>query len=602
MAREFRKVGVIGLGTMGAGVAEVFARNGIAVVGVDLAGSALERGRSYLEQSTGRAVARGKLTEEDRAAAFDRITFTDSVQDVRGSDLVIEAVPEDIELKRQIFAKLDEICDAGAVLATNTSSLSVTEISAATQRPGRVLGMHFFNPAPVMRSVEVIRTVLTDPGVVADVEALLGRLDKISITVGDNAGFIANALLFGYLNHAVSVYETGYASREDIDTAMRVACNLPMGPLALLDLIGLDIADEILEALYSESRARRHAPAPLLRQMTAAGLLGRKAGRGFYTYETPGSPAVVADALTPAGEQRLRAGARAVERVGVVGSDFIARSIIDASVRAGYPVVFVPGPDGSPDEPGGHDAVQMVLESIEQDLDRSVARGRIDELSRKLALQRVTGSTRYEDLAESDLVFEAVADDLETKRAAVAALDRVVRPGAVLATVTSSLPVIDVAMATSRPADVVGTHLCASVPGLPLVEVVETIMTSPEAATTAHAFCRRLGKQVVRCRDRAGFIVQMLLFPHLSDAVKMLQARYATVADIDAAMKHGCAYQMGPFEMLDHIGLDNALAIQRRLYLEFRDPSFAPAPLLEHLVKAGYLGRRAGRGFHEYPG
>ena len=604
MARDFRKVGVVGLGTMGAGVAEVFARHGMHVVGVDLTDGGIERGRASIEQSTGRAVARGKLTEGERGAVIDRIRLTGCLADVREADLVVETVPEQLDLKRQIFTQLDEICDAGAILATNTSSLSVTEISAATQRPSRVVGMHFFNPAPVMRSVEVIRTVLTDADVVADVEALLARLDKISITVTDKAGFIANALLFGYLNHAVAVYESGYATREDIDTAMRVACGLPMGPLALLDLIGLDIAYEILEALYNESRARRHAPTPLLAHMISAGLLGRKAGRGFYTYEGPDSPTVVADERTPSDTRSPLAGARMVERVGVVGSGPTARSVIDACARAGYPVVFMPGPvaaAGDTADPGdAGDAVDTVLAAVERDLDRAVARGRIDELSKKVALQRVTGSARYEDLADCDLVVEAVAEDFAAKRAVFAALDEVVKPGAVLATATSTLPVIDLAMATRRPADVVGAHFGTLVPTTQLVEVAETIVTSPGVAATTHAFCRRIGKQVVRCRDRAGFIVQALIFPHLSDAVKMLQAQYATVEDIDAAMKYGCAYRMGPFEMLDYIGLDNSLAIQRHLYREFRDPSFAPAPLLEQLVKAGYLGRKTGRGFRQY--
>lgn len=613
MAREFRKVGVVGLGTMGAGAAEVFARHGFRVVGVDFPGRALERGRAYVEQSTGRAVARGKLDESGRAAVFDRIAFTGSLRDLQEADLVVEAVPEDLALKRKVFAELDEICAPAAILATNTSSLSVTEISAATQYPSRVVGMHFFNPAPVMRSVEVIRTVLTDDDVVADVEELLGRLDKIAITVDDKAGFLANALLFGYLNHAAAMYESGYASREDIDTAMRVACGFPMGPLALLDLIGLDIAHEILEALYGESRARRHAPTPLLSHMVSAGLLGRKTGRGFYTYESADSPAVVADARTPADEQQGLAGARSIERVGVVGSGYTAKSVIGACIRVGYPVVFVPErrTHGAGDGVGDGvrdgaadavDAVDAVLGAIEQDLDRAVQRGRIDELSRKVALQRVRGSTRYDDLADCDLVVEAVAEDPAAKRAAFAALDAAAKPGAVLASATTTVPVIDLAMATSRPADVVGAHFGTLVPATQLVEVVDTIVTAPDAAPTVHAFCRRLGRQVVRCRDRAGFIVQALCFPHLSDAVKMLQARYATVEDIDAAMKYGCAYPMGPFEMLDYIGLDNALAIQRCLYREFREPSFAPAPLLEHLVKAGYLGRRTGRGFHDYGG
>ncbi len=176
-----------------------------------------------------------------------------------------------MELKTEVFARLDKICPPDTILATNTSSLSVTELSVATGRPSKVIGMHFFNPAPVMKLVEVISTVVTDPGVIADVEALAERLGKTDVTVGDKAGFIANALLFGYLNHAVSMYEAKYASREDIDAAMRLGCGLPMGPLALMDLIGIDTAYEILDTMYQQSRDRLHAPSPIIKQLMTAG-------------------------------------------------------------------------------------------------------------------------------------------------------------------------------------------------------------------------------------------------------------------------------------------------------------------------------------------
>ena len=228
-----------------------------------------------------------------------RVRYATSLDAVAGCGLVVEAVPEHLELKKDIFAALDRLVGPETVLATNTSSLSVTEIAVATANPRRVVGLHFFNPAPVLSFVEVIRTVVTDEGVVSDVVELARRLGKQPVVVGDKAGFIANALLFGYLNHAVSMYETRYASREDVDAAMRLGCGLPMGPLALMDLIGLDTAYEILDTMYRQGRDRLHAPSPLIKQMVSAGLRGRKTGRGFYTYAEPGSSAVVPDALTP---------------------------------------------------------------------------------------------------------------------------------------------------------------------------------------------------------------------------------------------------------------------------------------------------------------
>ena len=318
MARDFQQVGVVGLGTMGAGIVEVFARSGLAVVAVEKDDDSLRRGRGHVEGSTKRAVDRGKLTDAEQQALLERVQFGTDLAALAECDLVVEAVPEHLELKRQIFGELDRCCKPETILASNTSSLSVTEIAVATGRPSKVVGMHFFNPAPVMKLVEVIRSVVTEQDVVHDVEALVQRLGKTDVTVGDRAGFIANALLFGYLNHAVSLFESHYASREDIDAAMKLGCGLPMGPLALLDLIGVDTAYEILDTMYAQSRDRLHAPQPIFNQMMTAGLLGRKTGKGFYTYEAPDSPKVVADSITPPATPNLEH-ARPVSKVGVVG-------------------------------------------------------------------------------------------------------------------------------------------------------------------------------------------------------------------------------------------------------------------------------------------
>ncbi|MEU1810192.1 3-hydroxyacyl-CoA dehydrogenase family protein [Micromonospora aurantiaca (nom. illeg.)] len=593
MAREFTRVGVVGLGTMGAGIVEVFARNGVDVTAVEISDAALERGRATLTGSTDRAVAKGKLAEAERDALLARVDFRVGLGALHDVDLVIEAVPEHLDLKQRIFAELDRVCKPEAILATNTSSLSVTEISVATARPNQVIGIHFFNPAPVMKLVEVVRTVVTSADVVSDVEALCERLGKVDVTISDRAGFIANALLFGYLNHAVGMFEARYATREDIDAAMKLGCGLPMGPLALMDLIGLDTAYEILDTMYRRGgRDRRHAPAPLLKQMVTAGLLGRKSGRGFYTYERPGSPKVVPDEYTPlAADAALADGARAIAKVGVVGSGTMATGIIEVFAKAGYEVISVTR---------GAEKSAKVCEAVKTSLNKGVVRGKLSETDRDDALGRITWSATLEHLADVDLVVEAVIEELSVKKALFASLDEICKPGVVLATTTSSLPVIDVAMATQRPADVVGLHFFNPAPIMPLVEIVQTIRTSAETSATARAVCAKLGKTGVVCGDRSGFIVNALLFPYLNDAVKMLEASYSTADDIDYAMKLGCGYPMGPFELLDVVGLDVSLAIQRELYLELREPGFAPAPLLEHLVTAGYLGRKSGRGFRDH--
>ncbi|TIC84052.1 3-hydroxybutyryl-CoA dehydrogenase [Nocardioides sp. GY 10127] len=588
--RTVETIGVVGLGTMGAGIAEVFARHGFAVVGVEVDEAAVARGRGHLEHSTARAVERGKLSEQERDELLGRLTYSTSLKDLTHADLVVEAAVESMGTKKEIFSALDEIVSPDAVLATNTSSLSVTELSSATRHPGRVVGVHFFNPAPVQRLVEVVRTVVTEPRVLDDVASVLDRLGKSPVVCGDKAGFIANALLFGYLNHAVAMFEQRYASREDIDAAMRFGCGYPMGPLALLDLIGLDTAYEILDTMYKQGRDRLHAPAPILKQMVTAGLLGRKSGRGFYSYERPDSPVVVADAATPSADDapRLR---HDIRTVGVVGTGTMAAGIVEVFAKAGYEVTYV----GRSEEKNAG-----VVAQISKNFDRLIAKGRATEEKKAETLARLTGATEREALAEVDLVVEAIAEDLEVKTALFADLDRICKPGAVLATTTSSLPIIACARATSRPQDVVGMHFFNPAPIMKLVEVVSTVATSEEVTETTRALCARLGKVAVSCGDRAGFIVNALLFPYLNDAVKMLEAHYADADDIDLAMKAGCALPMGPFELLDVVGNDVSLAIQKELYLEFREPGFAPAPLLEHLVTAGYLGRKTGRGFRDH--
>ncbi|HVV09974.1 3-hydroxybutyryl-CoA dehydrogenase [Amycolatopsis sp.] len=588
MAHEITKVGVVGLGTMGSGIAEVLARSGLDVIGVELDAAGIARGRGHVEHSTERALSGGKLDEAGRAGLLGRIAYTTALTDLAEVDLVIEAVPESLELKAEVFGQLDKIVRPEAVFASNTSSLSVTEIGVHTARPGKVVGMHFFNPAPVLKLVEIVRTVVTEPDVVADVVAFAERLGKTPVVIGDRAGFIANALLFGYLNHAVRMFEQRYATREDLDAAMRYGCGYPMGPLALLDLIGLDTAYEILDSMYHQSRNRLHAPAPLLKQMITAGLLGRKTGRGFYAYDAPDSP-VVTDAA--ASLSTVDTEVREIRKVGVVGTGTMATGIAEVFAKRGYDVIV---------RARKAEKAEAAVAKVGKSLGRAVSKGRLSESDAAAVLARITPVTEFAELSEVDLVVEAVAEELAVKQEVFAGLDAVVRPGAILATTTSSLPVIECAAATSRPSEVVGLHFFNPAPVMKLVEVVRTIATAPDVVATAHQLCSVLGKHPVHCGDRAGFIVNALLFPYLNDAVKMLEAHYADAADIDTAMKVGCGLPMGPFELLDVVGLDVSLAIERTLFNEFREEGFAPAPLLEHLVTAGRLGRKTGKGFKDY--
>ena len=279
-----KSVGIAGSGIMGAGIAEVAARAGFEVVLRSRAQAGADAARKRVDKSLSGQVDKGKLSADERDEALDRVRFTTDLQDLELCGLVVESVVEDIDVKKELFAELDRICPEDTIFATNTSTLPVVDLAMATGRPDRVLGLHFFNPAPKMSLVEVIPALTTAEASVDAVRQFAEECGKDTVTVKDNAGFIVNALLFPYLNGAVRMLESGIASREDIDAAMIGGCGFPMGPLALLDLIGLDTSLAILSALNEERHDACSAPAPLLKRMVTAKQLGRKTGQGFYAY------------------------------------------------------------------------------------------------------------------------------------------------------------------------------------------------------------------------------------------------------------------------------------------------------------------------------
>ena len=281
---EIQQVGVLGSGIMGSGLAEVAARAGYSVVVRSRSIDAANAMVTTIDKGFVKAIERGKATEEDRAAVLARITATDHLGALADCDLVIESVVEDLAVKKALFAELEQIVKPSGILATNTSTLAVVELAMVTQRPDKVVGIHFFNPAPMMKLVEVVRPITASDETVAAALAFAAACGKDGVEVKDRAGFIVNALLFPYLNNAVRMWEQGTASMESIDTAMKGGCNFPMGPFALLDLVGLDTSVAILDALYAEFADPNYAAVPSLRRMVAAGHLGRKSKRGFYTY------------------------------------------------------------------------------------------------------------------------------------------------------------------------------------------------------------------------------------------------------------------------------------------------------------------------------
>ena len=277
-------VGVLGCGQMGSGIAQVAAVGGCRVLARDIDEAMLAKGRAAIEASLARFVEKGKLDSQARDAALGRIRFTTRLEDLARADLVIEAVTEDLDLKNRLWTALDPICPAGTIFASNTSSLSIMAMATVTGRADRFIGLHFFNPVPMMPLVEVVRTVASSPEVLSTATELVRRIGKEPVAAKDSAGFIVNRLLVPYMLDAIRAVETGVASIQDIDSGMKLGCGHPMGPLTLLDFVGLDTTYNVAEIMFQEFREARYAPPPLLKRMVLAGWLGKKSGKGFYDW------------------------------------------------------------------------------------------------------------------------------------------------------------------------------------------------------------------------------------------------------------------------------------------------------------------------------
>lgn len=289
---EIRKVGVVGCGLMGSGISQVAAVAGLPTVVLEVSQQLLDKGLASIDRSLSKFIEKGELSDQQKSQAVARLQPTLSLDDFADCDLVIEAIVENLERKKQLFSELDRIVKPEAILASNTSSISITELMMATRRPTRFLGLHFFNPVPLMKLAEVVKTVVTEPEIVELGLGFARRLGKTPILTTDRAGFIVNRLLIPYLLDAVRAFEEGFGTIEDIDQGMKLGCNHPMGPFTLMDFVGIDTTYFIAEVLFNEYRETRFAPPPLLKRMFLAGMHGRKTGKGFYDYSDPKNPKV----------------------------------------------------------------------------------------------------------------------------------------------------------------------------------------------------------------------------------------------------------------------------------------------------------------------
>lgn len=425
-------------------------------------------------------------------------------------------------------------------------------------------------------------------GALAGAGIKIAAVEGHAFTSGDEA--LAAALWLAYLNEAARMLEQGYAIVDDIDASMRLGCGYPHGPLRQLDEIGLDRAVGLLETLYEASGDIRHQPSKALTDRVAAGQTGVSAGQGFHAYTPEGAAAEAVEAghlLHPAPVP----GQHVIDTVGVVGTGTMASGIVEVFAKEGYEVIFVAR---------GDEKIAGVRAAVEKSLGRAVAKGRLTEDDRDATLARIRGTQSHTDLAEADVVVEAIVEDLETKQALFRLLDDVCKPGAILATTTSSLSVADLASVTRRPEDVIGAHFFNPATLMKLVEIVSAPGTGPEVTASVTDLCLRVGKHPVHCGDRAGFIVNFLLFPYLNDAIRAVEQKLTTVDELDAMIKAWQGLPMGPFTLIDVVGTDVTLAIEQTIVAAFRDQAYEPSHLLEETVNDGNLGRKSGKGFRTY--
>lgn len=547
-------VGVLGLGDRGTMLMLRLAGAGLPAIGVDTDPAAVAR----CDERVTDAAPSG--------ARRDMVRFAGTPDALARARVVIESVPDTATAKRAALACLDRACPTATALVTTTATRPVSELAGLTDTPARVVGLRL---APAGRLAEVIRTGVTSAAAADHVQLLLRSLGTTPLVLPDRPGSPLNLLLLAFLARAAALCDSGFASAQDIDTAMRLGCGMRRGPLEMLDEIGLEVACRILDRLRQETGRDEFAPAPGLRRLAAE-------GRGFRRHQGA--------AAGPARDSAVGPG-RVVRAVGVLGSGVMATGIAEVLATAGYDTVLVARDPGR--------AGIAAKEAAARAARRAGQAGR--EPGRLIA------ATSLADLADRDLVIEAVAEDRAVKRESFRRLDETCRPGAVLATTTSSIPVIDCAMATSCPGDVVGMHFFNPPADTGLVEIAGTARTAPDAIATARAVASRLGKHAVVCGDRAGFIVNLLLFPLINDGIGLLAAGRADAYQLDVIGRLGCGLSVGLVRLLDMVGADVAVQILRNLRDEFNDPEFSPAPLLERLASEGFLGNKSGRSVREHP-
>lgn len=568
-------IGVVGAGTMGSGIAQVAAQAGYDVILYDVFPAALERALGNFRSIFTRLVEKGRMAPADLEATLARIRTTTTLEDFGPADFVIEAAPEDLELKKKVFSDLDRVCRPEVILATNTSSLSVTEVGALTRRQERVVGMHFFNPVPLMPLVEIIRGHRTAEEVAAATTAVARRMGKTPVLAKDTPGFIVNRVARPFYAEALRLVTEGVGTVPQVDACLRGA-GFKQGPFELMDLIGIDVNFAVTCSVYRQFHGEpRFRPHPLQEKMVQAGLYGRKSGEGFYRYaqgapspaEVQQAAGAVADGPAPPAGRTVLIAARDAADASSLSAAATAAGLTTEVVTLADPALFTSG-------------------------------GNLQDRIAPVA-------------ARAWLCLDLTHLPRAQKQALVQALAGALPAGATLVTAVQALTATELAALVPQPDRVVGLgglppHGGAAVElALPLQAAgwgagAGGGMAVPGSAAAAIGFFRRLGREVHLLSDGAGLVAARVLACLVNEAAYALMEGVASPADIDTAMKLGTSYPEGPLAWADILGLDWVLDVLEHLHADLGDDRYRPAPLLRRLVAAGRIGRRSGAGFYTY--